>query len=40
VICQIKELLPQAEIITIERSGHFPNLEQPDEFYRILRKVL
>ncbi len=39
-ICQIKELLPQAEIITIERSGHFPHLEQPDEFYRILRKVL
>ena len=40
VICQIKELLPQAEIITIERSGHFPHLEQPDEFYRILREVL
>lgn len=40
VICQIKELLPQAEIIIIERSGHFPHLEQPDEFYRILRKVL
>jgi pimeloyl-ACP methyl ester carboxylesterase len=33
-------LLPQAEIITIERIGHFPHLEQPDEFYRILRKVL
>jgi proline iminopeptidase len=40
VICQIKELLPQAEIITIERSGHFPHLEQPDEFYKILKKVL
>jgi proline iminopeptidase len=40
VICQIKELLPQAEIITIEKSGHFPHLEQPDEFYRILREVL
>jgi len=39
-ICQIKELLPQSEIITIERSGHFPHLEQPEEFYRILRKVL
>ncbi len=39
-ICQIKELLPQAEIILIERSGHFPHLEQPDEFYNILRKVL
>jgi proline iminopeptidase len=40
VICQIKELLPQAEIITIERSGHFPHLEQPNIFYRILREVL
>lgn len=40
VICQIKELLPQTEILTIERSGHFPHLDQPDEFYRILRKVL
>jgi proline iminopeptidase len=40
VIYQIKEFLPQAEIITIERSGHFPHLEQPDEFYMILRKVL
>jgi len=40
VICQIKELLPQTEIITIERSGHFPHLEQPDEFYRVLREVL
>lgn len=39
-ICQIKELLPQSEIITIERSGHFPHIEQPEEFYRTLRKVL
>jgi len=40
VICQIKELLPQTEIITIERCGHLPDLEHPDEFYKILRKVL
>ena len=39
-IYQIKELLPQTEIITIERSGHYPNLEKPEEFYKILRKVL
>lgn len=40
VIYQIKELLPQTEIITIERSGHFPNLEKPEQFFKILRKVL
>jgi proline iminopeptidase len=40
VICQIRNLLPQAEIIVIERSGHFPHLEQPEEFYHILREVL
>ena len=37
---QIKELLPQTEIITIERSGHFPDLEKPEQFFKILRKVL
>lgn len=40
VSCQIKELLPQTEIHTIERCGHMPGLEQPEEFYRILRKAL
>ncbi len=39
-IYQIKELLPQTEIITIERCGHFPHLEQPYKFYKILREVL
>jgi proline iminopeptidase len=39
-IYQIKELLPQTEIITIERCGHFPDYEKPEQFFRILRKVL
>ena len=39
-VYQIKELLPQTKIITIERCGHFPSLEQPNEFYKILREVL
>ena len=39
-IYQIKELLPQTEIITIEKSGHFPYLEQPHKFYKILKEVL
>jgi len=39
-IYQIKELLPQTEIITIERCGHFLDLEQPNEFYKILREVM
>jgi proline iminopeptidase len=37
---QIKELLPQTEIITIERCGHFPDLEKPEQFFKILKKVL
>ncbi len=39
-IYQIKELLPQTEIITIERCGHFPDYEKPNEFFRIVREVL
>lgn len=37
---QIKELLPQTEIITIERCGHLPDFEKPEQFFKILRKVL
>lgn len=39
-IYQIKEILPQTRIFTIERCGHFPHLEQPKKFYKILREVL
>jgi proline iminopeptidase len=36
---KIKELLPQTECISIERSGHFPDLENPKSFYPALRKA-
>jgi proline iminopeptidase len=39
-IYQIKEILPQTRIITIEKCGHFPDYEKPREFFEILRNVL
>jgi len=39
-VYQIKNLLPQTQILTIERSGHFPDYEKPKELFSILRKVL
>lgn len=39
-VYQIKEILPQTNIIFIERSGHFPDYEKPKEFFKILREVL
>ena len=39
-ICQLKELMPQAQVIVIERCGHFPHLEQPQEFFRVLKEAL
>ena len=39
-IFQLKELMPQARVIFIERCGHFPHLEQPREFFKILRDAL
>lgn len=39
-VYQIKEILPQTNIIFIERSGHFPDYERPKEFFKILREVL
>jgi pimeloyl-ACP methyl ester carboxylesterase len=39
-IYQIKEILPQTKIFTIEKCGHFLHLEQPQMFYKILREVL
>jgi len=40
MVYQIKNLLPQANIRTIERCGHFPDYEKPKEFFKILREVL
>jgi len=39
-IFQIKELLPQAKVFYIERSGHFPDYEKPEELFKILRQAL
>lgn len=39
-VYQIKSLLPQTEIRTIEKSGHFPDYERPKELFTILRQVL
>ena len=37
---QIKSILPQTKILTIEKCGHFPDLEKPNEFYKLLRSLL
>jgi pimeloyl-ACP methyl ester carboxylesterase len=39
-VYQIKSLIPQTEIRTIEKSGHFPDYEKPNELFKILRQVL
>lgn len=39
-VFQIKNILPQAKIFTIEKCGHFPDLEKPTEFFKLLRRVL
>lgn len=37
-IYQIKEAVPQTRIIRIERCGHRPDFEKPEEFFKILRE--
>ena len=39
-VYQIKEILPQTEVRTIEKCGHFPDYEKPIEFFKILREIL
>ena len=39
-VYQIKSLIPQTVIRTIEKSGHFPDYEKPNELFKILRQVL
>ena len=37
---EINLLVPSANLYWIERAGHFPMLEQPEEFYRTLFSIL
>jgi proline iminopeptidase len=39
VAYKIKELIPHAKIITIERSGHYPHLENPESFYPLFKSA-
>ncbi len=39
-VYRIKNILPQTEIRTIERCGHFPDYERPKELFSLLRKAL
>lgn len=34
--CSLRDLLPQAEILTFADAGHFPDLEQAERFARLL----
>jgi proline iminopeptidase len=40
ILYQIKGLLPQTKMVTIEKCGHFPDYEKPVELFKILREVL
>jgi pimeloyl-ACP methyl ester carboxylesterase len=37
---QIRDILSQTKFYCIEKCGHMAFLEQPDEFYKILREGL
>ena len=39
-VYQIKEVLLQTKIYRIEKCGHFPDYERPEELFRILGQVL
>ena len=39
-VYRIKDLLPQTRIKIIEKCGHFPDYEKPEEFFKILKEVL
>lgn len=36
----IKEILPQTNIVYIEKCGHFPGLERPDVFFKTIKSAL
>lgn len=33
---RLKALIPSAQLVKIEQSGHFPFVERPDEFFRAI----
>jgi proline iminopeptidase len=37
---ELKILLPSTQVFWIQKSGHFPMYEQPDNFYKILNEIL
>ena len=37
---ELKEALPQVEIVTLPGLGHYPSDEKPDEFLRVVREFL
>jgi proline iminopeptidase len=36
----IQRLVPQARVDVFEASGHFPMLDEPERFHRLLREFL
>lgn len=36
---EIGELIPQAKIVIIERSGHYPQVENPKAFFPALKRA-
>jgi proline iminopeptidase len=37
---QFKKYAPQAQFVMFERSGHLPFIEEPEEFFKVLREFL
>jgi proline iminopeptidase len=37
---QFKKYAPQAQFVMFERSGHLPFIEEPEEFFKLLREFL
>jgi proline iminopeptidase len=39
-VAEYRKLTPSARIVMLERSGHFPYIEEPDETAKVLREFL
>jgi pimeloyl-ACP methyl ester carboxylesterase len=37
---EMERLIPNAELVVFERTGHVPMLERPDRFNRVMREFL